>query len=139
MIDEINNNKCKRIGSLKIDENRDLITADVRGDIVVDDNGFDDIFYECLIETIDNVKYIKINNQKIYSFTDDNVEIEDIINEFMVEESIYLDELVDCIKEKYGINISYDKLIYSKKFYSRDLNKLYENKDCYYKEVYKDE
>ena len=102
----------------------------------IEDNGFDDIFYECLVETIDNVKYLRINNQKIYSFIDDNVEVEDIINEFMIEDSIYVDELIDDIKEKYGIDVSPDKLIYSDKFYSRELNKLYLNKDCYYKEVY---
>lgn len=102
----------------------------------IEDNGFDDIFYECLVETIDNIKYLRINNQKIYSFIDDNVEVEDIINEFMVEESIYVDELIDDIKEKYGIDVSSDKLIYSDKFYSRELNKLYLNKECYYKEVY---
>lgn len=102
----------------------------------IDDNGFDDIFYECLVETIDNIKFLRINNQKIYSFIDDNVEVEDIINEFMVEESIYVDELIDDIKEKYGIDVSSDKLIYSDKFYSRELNKLYLNKECYYKEVY---
>ena len=102
----------------------------------IDDNGFDDIFYECLVETIDNIKFLRINNKKIYSFIDDNVEVEDIINEFMVEESIYVDELIDDIKEKYGIDVSSDKLIYSDKFYSRELNKLYLNKECYYKEVY---
>ena len=102
----------------------------------IEDNGFDDIFYECLVETIDNIKFLRINNQKIYSFIDDNVEVEDIINEFMVEESIYVDELIDDIKEKYGIDVSSDKLIYSDKFYSRELNKLYLNKECYYKEVY---
>lgn len=102
----------------------------------IEDNGFDDIFYECLVETIDNIKFLRINNQKIYSFIDDNVEIEDIINEFMSEESIYVDELIDNIKDKYGIDVSYDKLIYSDKFYSRELNKLYLDKECYYKEVY---
>jgi|GEM_PF-5666867 len=102
----------------------------------IDDNGFDDIFYECLVETIDNIKFLRINNQKIYSFIDDNVEVEDIINEFMVDESIFVDELIDDIKEKYGIDVSSDKLIYSDKFYSRELNKLYLNKECYYKEVY---
>ena len=102
----------------------------------IEDNGFDDIFYECLVETIDNVKYLRINNQKIYSFIDDNVEVEDIINEFMIEDSIYVDELIDNIKNKYGIDVSPDKLIYSDKFYSKELNKLYSNKECYYKEVY---
>ena len=103
----------------------------------IDDNGFDDIFYECLIETIDNIKYLRINNQKIYSFIDDNVEVDDIINEFMVDDSISVDELIDAIREKYGIDVSYDKLIYNNdKFYSRELNKLYLNKECYYKEVY---
>ena len=102
----------------------------------IEENGFDDIFYECLVETIDNVKFLRINNQKIYSFIDDNIEVEDIINEFMIEESIYVDELKDDIKEKYGLDVSYDKLIYSDKFYSRELNKLYLNKECYYREVY---
>ena len=102
----------------------------------IEDNGFDDIFYECLVETIDNVKYLRINNQKIYSFIDDNVEVEDIINEFMVDDSIYVDELVDYIKNKYGIDVSPDKLIYSDKFYSKELNKLYSSKEYYYKEVY---
>ena len=102
----------------------------------IEDSGFDDIFYECLIETIDNIKYLRINNNKIYSFNDDNVEVEDIINEFMVDDSIYVDELIDDIKDKYGINVSQDKLIYSNKFYSKDLNKLYTNKESYYKEVY---
>ena len=102
----------------------------------IEDNGFDDVFYECLVETIDKIKFLRINNQKIYSFIDDNVQIEDIVNEFMVEEGIYVDELIDDIKEKYGIDVSSDKLIYSDKFYSRELNKLYLNKECYYKEVY---
>ena len=102
----------------------------------IEDNGFDDIFYECLVETIDNINCLRINNQKIYSFIDDNVEVEDIINEFMIEDSIYVDELIEDIKEKYGIDVSSDKLIYSDKFYSRELNKLYLNKECYYKEVY---
>ena len=102
----------------------------------IEDNGFDDIFYECLVETINNIKYLKINNQKIYSLIDESINIDDIINEFMIEDSIYIDELIELIKEKYGINISYDKLIYSDKFYSKELNKLYLNKECYYKEVY---
>ena len=74
---------------------------------------------------------------KIYSFIEDNVEVDDIINEFMVDDSISVDELIDDIREKYGIDVSYDKLIYNNdKFYSRELNKLYLNKECYYKEVY---
>lgn len=101
----------------------------------IDDNGFDDIFYECLIETIENVKLLRINNQKLYSFIS-NIEVEDIINEFMIDESIYVDELIESIKEKYGIEVSLDKLTNSDKFYSRELNKLYLNKECYYKEVY---
>ena len=44
MIIEVVNKKHNRIGSLKIDESRNLITADVCGKIDIDDNDFDDIY-----------------------------------------------------------------------------------------------
>lgn len=104
----------------------------------IEDNGFDDIFYECLVETIDGINYLRINNQKLYSFTDNQIDVDDIINEFMVNDSISIDDLIDNVYEKYGLNVQSDKFIYNTKdkFYSKELNKLYLDKECYYKEVY---
>jgi hypothetical protein len=104
----------------------------------IEDKGFDDIFYECLIETIDGVNYLRINNQKLYSFTYNQIEVDDIINEFMLNDSISIDDLIDNVYERYGLNVQSDKFIYNTKdkFYSKELNKLYLDKECYYKEVY---
>lgn len=102
----------------------------------IENIGFDDIFYECLIETIDNLRYLKVNCQKVYSFKEETIKLKNIIEEFMTVKGVYVDDLIDSIRNKYGINISSDKLIYNEYFYSKELNKLYLNKENYYKEVY---
>ncbi len=105
----------------------------------IDDYGFEDKFYECIVESIEGISHLRINGYKIYSFVNNSIKIEDIIDQFIYDEGINLDDLIDNINSAYGIDIPYAKIIYSNKYYNKYLNKIYNNSDDCYKEVYKNE
>ena len=105
----------------------------------LDELGMEDIFYEELIRTIPQIKYIKTKTPIFYYRGKSNQIrfLEYIIKEV---ESIDVDDLNYYLKEIYGLeldtymleNTTYKGEIY----YSQILNKFYVNKEKYYEEVY---
>ena len=103
--------------------------------------GFDEDFLENFITSIDGIKVLRIDNNKLFKFGTKNLTrrtfLRDMINKYS---SITLGELESEIYDKYQIEISYDKLKHYVKstdiFYSDIYDKIYLNKEDYYKEVY---
>lgn len=103
--------------------------------------GFSEDYIEDIISCIKNVKVLRINNNRLFSFTKDNLNksnfMYDMANKYS---SISLDDLECQIYDAYQIEIPFDKLrsyLYNTDiFYSDILGKIYIDKEDYYKEVY---
>lgn len=110
----------------------------------LDDFGFDDIFIENIIGNIDDVTYTKFSGNKIFTFVDNKIESEHFVLDCIGNvSSITIDELQNKIEEEYGIQVTQDKIknaIIDTDLYISDmLNKIYQNKEIYYEEVYEHE
>ncbi len=103
--------------------------------------GFDEEFFENFISSIDGIRVLRINNNKLFKFSKKNLTrktfMDDMINKYS---SINIGELQNEIYNKYQIEINYDKLKHYAKsadiFYSDIYDKIYLDKEDYYKEVY---
>lgn len=109
--------------------------------VKLDDFGFDDIFFENIIVNIENLGFVRVDNNKIFSFANNPFDSKKfIIDNIGLRTSIFVDELQNELYEKYGINISYDKIknviMDTDLYFSDELNKIYQNKEYYYEEVY---
>lgn len=103
--------------------------------------GLGETFIEEIVSCIDGIKTLRINNNKLYSFSQKTLSIAnfmyDMVNKYS---SISLDDLEREISKNYQITISADKLreyLYGTEiFYSNILGKIYLDKNDYYEEVY---
>lgn len=110
----------------------------------IEECGFDDVFYNSIIKNIDEVKYSRVAGGYIFSLTKEQFDvskfIEDCVNG---RNGVSIDDLLEEIQEKYGINVDRDKtkLLLRKRnlFYSDELEKIYQDKSSYYEEVYSNE
>lgn len=107
----------------------------------LDDLGFDDIFLENIINTIEGIECIKIANNKVFSFSKDRIDSKIFISDCVgTRNSIFLSDLQDEIKKNYGIQMEEDKIkniiLETELYYSDNLNKIFQSKEQYYEEVY---
>lgn len=107
----------------------------------LDDFGFDDIFFENIIGNIDNNTCTKFSNNKIFSFV--NVSFDSkkfVLDNIGSRISISIDDLQSELLDKYGINVTQERIknaiIDTEMYYSDELNKIYQNKEYYYEEVF---
>lgn len=115
---------------------RDLIEIDK-----LDDFGFDDIFLENIISNIDDLFCTKFSNNKIFSFlypTFDSKKF--VVDTIAGRESIFVDDLQEEFLDKYGITVTQERIknaiIDTELYFSDELNKIYQNKEYYYEEVF---
>ena len=105
--------------------------------------GLSENFIEDLIFYLDDIKTLRINNNRLFSFSKKTLSITnfmyDMVNKYS---SISLDDLEKEIMKNYQISVPFDKLrgyLYSTDiFYSDILGKIYSDKNNYYEEVYND-
>lgn len=103
--------------------------------------GLSEKFLEDIVFYLEDIKTLRINNNRLFSFTKKNMSISnfmyDMINKYS---SISLDDLEKEIMLSYQINVPFDKLrgyLYGTDiFYSDILGKIYSDKNNYYEEVY---
>ena len=105
------------------------------------DFGFDDIFFENIIQNISGIYEIKVFNNNFFSFCDSELDVFNfILNCFDGEKAVTTDQLLHNLYEFYGISLSLDELksLVEKTdfYYSEIFSKIYIDKDLYYKEVY---
>lgn len=104
--------------------------------------GFEDLFYETILIRPGRLKYLKITEQVVFVKSKKNVTTNDLIDFLLADDvSITVDELIFRSKTLCHLLIDYDYAIRMMKntayYYSEDLLKLYEDKESYYKEIYK--
>lgn len=139
-------NFCEKVKE-KFEENSYFTLSNVRDLIEIeklDDFGFDDIFLENIIGNIENISCLKFSKNKIFSFNTNEIESKKFILDCIGnKESIFIDELQKEILDNYGIEIDSYKIknaIMDTDLYISDmLNKIYQNKNIYYEEVYQNE
>lgn len=103
--------------------------------------GLTEKFIEDIIFYLDDIKTLRINNNRLFRFSNNNLSISnfmyDMVNKYS---SISLDDLEKEIMINYQVSIPFDKLrsyLYSTEiFYSDVLGKIYSDKNNYYEEVY---
>ena len=104
------------------------------------DYGFENIFYESILKAYRDCtsvricgKYVFINDEKSRGITD---MVENIVHR---NSSIEIYDMIDYMRDEYGIEISKSKLINrirgANVFYSDTMEKLYANYDCFFEEV----
>lgn len=106
----------------------------------LDDFGFNDIFLESIISNIDGVYTLKISGSRVFSMKND-INVKNFVLDMIGGRTgVLLDELKDEIFDKFGLNVEIEKLksviINTELYYNEFLNKVYQNKDYYYEEVY---
>lgn len=107
----------------------------------LDDFGFDDIFFENIIGNIDNIQYLKFSNNKLYSFLYAVIDSKKFVLDCIGgRAAISIDELQYEIEDKYGIEVTQERIknaiVDTDLYCSNELNKIYQNKEYYYEEVY---
>ena len=107
----------------------------------LDDFGFDDIFFENIIGNIDGNTCAKVSNNKIFSFVNNSFDSKKFITDNIGSRiSVTMDDLQNELLEKYGINVTQDRIknaiIDTDMYYSDAFNKIYQNKEYYYEEVF---
>ena len=103
--------------------------------------GLNEKFIEEIVFYLDDIKTLRINNNRLFSFNKKTLSISnfmyDMVNKYS---SISLDDLEKEILMNYQINVPFEKLrsyLYSTDiFYSDILGKIYSDKNNYYEEVY---
>ncbi len=104
--------------------------------------GFDDEFIENIIFYNNDISTLRINNHKLFSYINKKPNIETFIEDELEKYRIItISELVDEINEDYSIDLTYDVVrgyVYrlSNVYYSQSLDKLYIDKEDFYKEIY---
>lgn len=104
--------------------------------------GFEDIFYESILISTNEIKAVKFQNKMIMIFSEQqNIKQNDVIINLLKKQKGYIiDDLVDLFNKKYGININKSKILEicyeSNLYYNKELEKIYLNKDQWYEEVY---
>lgn len=108
----------------------------------LEEYGFEDIFYESILMRPGRLKYLKLAEQVVFFKSKKDVTINDFVAYLLAStESITVDDLIERAQSMCHLFINYDYAIRLMKntsyFYSEDLLKLYEDKESYYKEIYK--
>ncbi len=105
-------------------------------------HGFDDIFYESILISSNLIQSTKFQNKVIMIFsTKKNIKRNDMIISLLKEKQGYeIEDLIKIFIKQYGISIERQKLLtisYEENlYYNKELDKIYLNKEQWYKEVY---
>lgn len=119
------------------------------GTLPLDDDGFDDYFYESVIYQVKGMKKISLDHNTIF-YKSQNIEKKECVSkDFIYEqvfnvEEMYLDDFINMLNENYGIVINNEnKLIEIFKeaglYYNTTFRKVYIDKMLYYNELYEEE
>ena len=106
------------------------------------DLGFDDDFIENIISYNSDISTLRINNHKLFSFFKKKMSIQTFIEDEMDKyRSISIGDFVNNVNEEYSIDLTYEAVrgyVYglSNIYYSQILDKLYVDKEDFYKEIY---
>ena len=106
------------------------------------DLGFDDEFIENIVFYNSEISTLRINNHKLFSFLKKKMSIQTFIEDEMDKyRSISISDFVNNVNEEYSIDLTYDVVkgyVYglSNIYYSQILDKLYVDKEDFYKEIY---
>ena len=106
------------------------------------DLGFDDEFIENIVFYNSDISTLRINNHKLFSFLKKKMSIQTFIEDEMDKyRSISIGDFVNKVNEEYSIDLTYDVVkgyVYglSNIYYSQILDKLYIDKEDFYKEIY---
>ena len=106
------------------------------------DLGFDDEFIENIVFYNNEISTLRINNHKLFSFLKKKMSIQTFIEDEMDKyRSISIGDFVNNVNEEYSIDLTYDVVkgyVYglSNIYYSQILDKLYVDKEDFYKEIY---
>ena len=104
--------------------------------------GFDDEFIENIVFYNNDISTLRINNHKLFSFVKKKMSIQSFIEDEMEKyRSISISDFVNNVNEEYSIGLTYDVVkgyVYglSNIYYSPILDKLYIDKEDFYKEIY---
>ena len=104
--------------------------------------GFEDIFFESIIQSIDMIKKIRFAGTKVFCIRKENFSKIDFISEIVNDiGTIDIYKLKELLKKEYGIIIEKEDLQQtineSNLYYDKIIEKVFRNKEEYYKEVYK--
>lgn len=109
---------------------------------VVEDYGFDKIFYERIIWTHPNLRSLYTRKCTIFTNQSHEFTLKDIIDWLLIQngEPLDLDVLQNRMQNEFGIDVKKDKLIYvmqiSTLYYSKEMNKVYRSKEAFYETIY---
>ena len=104
--------------------------------------GFDDIFYESILINSKLIQSTKFQNKIVMTFLEqESITQNDMIINFLKGKQGYgVEDLLEVLIKKYGINLDRQKLlkvVYEEKlYYNRELDKIYLDKEQWYEEVY---
>lgn len=104
--------------------------------------GFDDIFYESILINSKLIQSTKFQNKIVMTFLEqESITQNDMIINFLKGKQGYgVEDLLEVLTKKYGINWDRQKLlkvVYEEKlYYNRELDKIYLDKEQWYEEVY---
>lgn len=104
--------------------------------------GFEDVFYESILISTNEIKTVKFQNKTIMIYTEQqNIKQNDVIVNLLKKQKGYIvDDLIDLLYKEYGININKSKILEicyeSNLYYNKELEKIYISKEQWYKEVY---
>jgi predicted DNA-binding protein YlxM (UPF0122 family) len=107
----------------------------------IEDLGFEDFFYDRILWTSDEVKTIPLSTGYVFIKEESEVSLKDFIR-FLIEEEEFSNiyEMKDYTESIYGISLDLSRVISivdnSDMFYSRELSKIYINKNKYFEEIY---
>ncbi len=109
---------------------------------IFEEYGFENVFFESIIGSIDKIKKIRFSGTKVFCIRKDNFSKIDFISQVINDVgTIDIYKLKDLIKKEYGIVIEKEDLQQtineSNLYYDKIIEKVFRNKEEYYKEVYK--
>lgn len=115
-------------------ENRNILTQ-------FEDYGFEDVFFESILEHARKIKRIRYCNTKIFAVTEENFSKIDFIRSILNKYgNLDIYKLVSIMENMYGIKTTKEDLqqdIYNSEFYyDKILEKVFKDKKEYYEEVY---
>ena len=119
------------------------------GESKLDEEGFDNYFYESLIFHTEGIRKISIDNNNIFYITNmkdkNEYSAKDLVKDiFESRDSMKFSELLKILEDEYGLYIKNHYLIIellreNKYYYNNVLNKIYVNKLVYLNDIYEEE
>lgn len=107
----------------------------------MDEYGFEPIFYESILKGQGYLKSLKIADATVFTRSTESITIGSFVN-FVLgkKQSMSVEEFIECAMERSGIRLSYKAaktaIKNSNYFYSDELEKVFKEKEFYYKEIF---